>query len=109
MAHVAILGAGVIGLQCAIDLLNAGYKVTIVAAHFPGDSSPEYTSPWAGGHWRTHASAGDTEQQAWDLETYEHWIKEIESAKTLQDRKALGLKVSDPSLLSLRASTNATR
>lgn len=38
--------AGVIGLQTAISLLEAGYKVTIVAKHFPGDLSIEYTSPW---------------------------------------------------------------
>jgi hypothetical protein len=38
--------AGVIGLQIAISLLEEGYKVTIVAKHFPGDKSIEYTSPW---------------------------------------------------------------
>lgn len=38
--------AGVIGLQTAIFLLEEGYKVTIIAEHFPGDTSLEYTSPW---------------------------------------------------------------
>lgn len=38
--------AGVTGLTSALFLAQAGYKVTILAAHFPGDSSIEYTSPW---------------------------------------------------------------
>ena len=35
-----------IGLQSGIDLLKAGYRVTIIAAHLPGDEAIEYTSPW---------------------------------------------------------------
>jgi len=38
--------AGVIGLQTALTLLEAGYKVTVAAKHLPGDLSLEYTSPW---------------------------------------------------------------
>ncbi|KAJ4298298.1 hypothetical protein N0V90_006198 [Kalmusia sp. IMI 367209] len=45
MAHILIIGAGVIGLQTANDLLDAGYKVTILAKHWPGDETIEYTSP----------------------------------------------------------------
>lgn len=66
--------AGVIGLQIAIQLLNAGYKVTVLAKHLPGDLAVEYTSPWAGAHWRSHASHDDKEQQKWDRETYDYWL-----------------------------------
>lgn len=48
-----ILGAGVIGLTTALTL-RAAYPtshITIVAKHFPGDRSIEYTSPWAGANW----------------------------------------------------------
>lgn len=38
--------AGVTGLTSAVLLAEAGYEVTVVAAHVPGDSSIEYTSPW---------------------------------------------------------------
>jgi hypothetical protein len=38
--------AGVIGLQSAIALLEAGYKVTVIGKHLPGDLSTDYTSPW---------------------------------------------------------------
>ncbi|KAJ9667096.1 hypothetical protein H2201_002931 [Coniosporium apollinis] len=44
--HIVVIGAGVIGLQTAVSLLEAGYTVTIVAKYYPGDESIEYTSPW---------------------------------------------------------------
>ncbi|TID15200.1 nucleotide-binding domain-containing protein [Venturia nashicola] len=72
--HVVVLGAGVVGLQTAISLLEAGYKATIVAKHFPGDLSIEYTSPWAGAHWRPNDVEVDLEQQGWDLESYNYWL-----------------------------------
>jgi glycine/D-amino acid oxidase-like deaminating enzyme len=44
--HVVVLGAGVTGLTSAVFLSEAGYTVTVIAAHVPGDKSIEYTSPW---------------------------------------------------------------
>lgn len=44
--HVVVIGAGVTGLTSACFLCETGYDVTVVAAHVPGDSSIEYTSPW---------------------------------------------------------------
>ena len=38
--------AGITGLQSAIYLQRAGYRVTIIAEHVPGDEAPHYTSPW---------------------------------------------------------------
>jgi hypothetical protein len=38
--------AGVTGLTSALFLAEAGYTVTVLAAHVPGDESIEYTSPW---------------------------------------------------------------
>ncbi|KAI9776273.1 MAG: hypothetical protein M1835_005569 [Candelina submexicana] len=76
--HVVVIGAGVIGLQTAVFLLEADYKVTVIAKHLPGDLSPEYTSPWAGAQWRTHATTDQPEQCQWDLETYRYWQEMIE-------------------------------
>lgn len=74
--------AGIIGLQVALALQNAGYTVTIVAQYFPGDEDPRlYTSPWAGAHWRSHADPEDKEQQSWDRETYEQWMLDIKAGK----------------------------
>ncbi|OAL48212.1 nucleotide-binding domain-containing protein [Pyrenochaeta sp. DS3sAY3a] len=76
--HVIVIGAGVIGLQTAITLLEAKYTVTIIARHWPGDESTEYTSPWAGAIWRSHAAAGDVERCEWDMESYRVWMRVAE-------------------------------
>lgn len=65
--------AGVIGLQTAITLLQAGHEVNVIAQYFPGDEHESYTSPWAGAHWRTHASKEETEACDWDTQTYHAW------------------------------------
>jgi D-amino-acid oxidase len=84
--------AGVIGLQTALSLLESGFSVTILAQHFPGDFSAEYTSPWAGGQWRSHAEEEDTEQREWDLTTLKKWWQLIEEEK--KTGKKCGLLVS---------------
>lgn len=56
---VVILGAGVIGLTTAVVFSESGYEVTVVAEHVPGKLHPDYTSPWAGAHWRSYAEKGD--------------------------------------------------
>ncbi|EME84723.1 uncharacterized protein MYCFIDRAFT_210959 [Pseudocercospora fijiensis CIRAD86] len=72
-AHVVVIGAGVIGLTNAVFLAEAGYIVTIIAAHVPGDESIEYTSPFAGAHFRTHAPASQPELCDWDIQTFKFW------------------------------------
>ncbi|KAK9469956.1 FAD dependent oxidoreductase [Dipodascopsis tothii] len=50
--NIVVIGAGVAGLTTALELARTGaYDVAVVAQHFPGDSSIEYTSPWAGANW----------------------------------------------------------
>ncbi|KAF2681069.1 D-amino-acid oxidase-like protein [Lentithecium fluviatile CBS 122367] len=53
-----ILGAGVIGLTTALTIQRAypTSTITIVAKHFPGDRSIDYTSPWAGANWCSMAN-----------------------------------------------------
>lgn len=77
--HIVIIGAGVTGLQTALSLLTCPsnaegrkYKVTLIASHVPGDEDREYTSPWAGGHWRSHAY-GEGRESGWDERTYGFW------------------------------------
>jgi D-amino-acid oxidase len=55
--HITILGAGVIGLTSSIVLAHTypSATITVVAKHFPGDRSIEYTSPWAGANWSSMA------------------------------------------------------
>ncbi|KAK5174523.1 uncharacterized protein LTR77_001603 [Saxophila tyrrhenica] len=72
--HIIVVGAGVTGLTSAYFLAEEGYKVTVVAAHVPGDESIEYTSPWAGAHWRTSATPDQPTICDWDVQTYDYWI-----------------------------------
>jgi D-amino-acid oxidase len=55
--NITILGAGVIGLTSALVLAHSypSATITVVAKHFPGDRSIEYTSPWAGANWSSMA------------------------------------------------------
>ncbi|KAI5796376.1 hypothetical protein DFH27DRAFT_564105 [Peziza echinospora] len=71
--HIVVVGAGVIGLQTALSLLEAGYKVTIVAKHWPGDFDITYASPWAGAHWRSHATDSEPHLQEFDSVTFKYW------------------------------------
>lgn len=56
--HIAILGAGIIGLTSALVIAHAypSASITITATHFPGDRSIDYTSPWAGANWSSMAN-----------------------------------------------------
>jgi D-amino-acid oxidase len=98
--HVVVLGAGISGLQTSLSLLQHGHRVTIVAAHTPGDFSPTYTSPWAGGHWRSHAgtSPSDAALRGYDSRTYQAWTQMLNSEnnplktnKKEDDEKAMGI------------------
>jgi D-amino-acid oxidase len=92
--HIIIIGAGVTGLSTSLALLtspsSSNYKITIIASHIPADLSPEYTSPWAGGHWRSHVglSDADAETRSWDERTYKYWTRLLEDGE--QDVKVPG-------------------
>ncbi|KAJ5106812.1 D-amino-acid oxidase [Penicillium angulare] len=52
---IVIIGAGVIGLSTALHIqqyLSPNQSVLLVARDFPSDTSVNYTSPWAGAHYR---------------------------------------------------------
>ncbi|RFU23963.1 hypothetical protein B7463_g12372, partial [Scytalidium lignicola] len=106
MPQIVILGAGVTGLQTALTLLHtpsisSKYSITVLAAHLPGDnSSADYTSPAAGGHWRPHSSSSpsDAEQREWDARTYNVWrellaSKEKEGLSKEEIEKKVGLGI----------------
>ncbi|KAH8748058.1 hypothetical protein BGZ57DRAFT_1010850 [Hyaloscypha finlandica] len=87
--HVLVLGAGISGLQTSLSLLQRGHGVTIIASHTPGDFSPSYTSPWAGGHWRSHAgtSPSDSTLRSYDSRTYKAWTQMLNTAYATRDAK----------------------
>ena len=66
--EIVIVGAGVVGLSTALAVsenLPIRHKITMIADHFPDDSvyEPEYTSPWAGAHFRPFPSKMNTKQE----------------------------------------------
>ncbi|RPB24000.1 nucleotide-binding domain-containing protein, partial [Terfezia boudieri ATCC MYA-4762] len=69
--------AGVVGLQTALSLLEAGYGVIVVAKYWPGDKSIDYTSPWAGAHWRPHAAVDELELQKYEMATFRYWTEMV--------------------------------
>ncbi|PHH91909.1 hypothetical protein CDD83_9776 [Cordyceps sp. RAO-2017] len=70
---IVIVGAGIIGLDVALVLAERGLgSCTTVIAHFmPGDTAPEYTSPWAGCNF-SGISGSDDKALRWDQLGYAH-------------------------------------
>ncbi|CAH0014437.1 unnamed protein product [Clonostachys rhizophaga] len=68
--------AGVIGLNVALVLAEKGFakNTTIVAEHLPGDTSINYTSPWAGANFSA-ISASDKNALRWDRLGYEYLLR----------------------------------
>lgn len=66
MSDIVIVGAGVLGLSAALAIcesLHKTQKITIVAEYGPDlfDHSPNYTSAWAGAHFRPFPSKNEHE------------------------------------------------
>ena len=60
---VVVVGAGVVGLSAAYILAQKGYKVVVISEYLPNDSykAPEYTSLWAGAHFRPFPSNSESD------------------------------------------------
>ncbi|KAG5914373.1 hypothetical protein E4U42_000521, partial [Claviceps africana] len=71
---IVIVGAGIIGLDVALVLAKRGLgrHTTVVAEHLPGDTSPAYTSPWAGCNFSGGISGRDDTALRWDRLGYAH-------------------------------------
>lgn len=67
--RVLVIGAGIVGLTCAVRLAEAGYDTHVLAADLP----PETTSAAAGALWMPHLTASWDVVAPWariTLETY---------------------------------------
>ncbi|KAI1334131.1 FAD dependent oxidoreductase [Xylariaceae sp. FL0016] len=84
MPHIAVIGAGVIGLSSALRIQSEGHQVTIVARDLLAGSETitadqiNFTSPWGGAHNRfILPPPGDTKsaaarEHAMSLATFQH-------------------------------------
>ena len=75
MARVVVVGAGVVGLSCAVRLLEAGHEVAVVARDLP----LETTSAVAAALWEPYRAFPFERVGAWSRATYE----ELETLSTV--------------------------
>lgn len=67
MSRVIVVGAGVVGLSCAVRLLEAGHRVDVVARDLPGET----TSDVAAALWYPYRAWPQERVLAWGARTYE--------------------------------------
>ncbi|KAF7590675.1 hypothetical protein BBP40_002567 [Aspergillus hancockii] len=77
---IVVLGAGIIGLNVALELSKRGYgqHITVLAEHLPGDESIQYTSPWAGANF-SGISGNDANALRWDQLGYSTMMSLIDA------------------------------
>lgn len=93
--RVIVVGAGVIGLSCAIRLAEGGYDVAVFARDLP----LETTSSVAAAIWYPYLSAPEDRVAAWSRSSYEEFSKlaEIEpSVRLRHGREFLTERTPDP-------------
>lgn len=65
--QVTVVGAGVVGLSCAVRLLSAGHRVTVVAAAPPAET----TSAVAAAVWHPYLAYPPERVSSWGARTYD--------------------------------------
>lgn len=67
MSRVIVVGAGVVGLSCAVRLLEAGHRVDVVARDLPRET----TSAVAAALWYPYRALPQDQVTAWSARTYD--------------------------------------
>lgn len=67
MSRVIVVGAGVVGLSCAVRLLEAGHRVDVVARDLPRET----TSAVAAAIWYPYRALPQDRVTAWSATTYD--------------------------------------
>ncbi|MGZ4448760.1 MAG: FAD-dependent oxidoreductase [Nocardioides sp.] len=66
MSRIIVVGAGVVGLSCAVRLLEAGHRVDVVARDLPRET----TSAVAGAFWYPYRALPQDRVTGWAATTY---------------------------------------
>lgn len=97
--EIVIVGAGVLGLSAALAIaenLAHPRQITVVAEHHPDtfDFLPQYTSAWAGAHFRPYPSknAGELKDYPLARVTYERFKKLTRTNPELSVRFVEGIE-----------------
>jgi D-amino-acid oxidase len=80
--RVIVVGAGVIGLSCAVRLAESGYDVAVFARDLP----LETTSAVSAALWYPFLSAPQDRVAAWASTTYDEYVKLAENVPSVQLR-----------------------
>jgi D-amino-acid oxidase len=80
--RVIVVGAGVIGLSCAVRLAESGYDVAVLARDLP----LETTSAVAAAIWYPFLSAPKDRVAAWASTSYEEFVKLAETESSVRLR-----------------------
>ncbi|GAA5871161.1 hypothetical protein JCM16303_001710 [Sporobolomyces ruberrimus] len=99
--RVVVLGAGVIGLTCALSLANEGYTVHVVARDLPEDTdSTSFASPWAGANWCPFKSREEGPREAkWETTTFNKLREFIPSGLAIELKGTRRFATKEPELL----------
>ncbi|PMD59022.1 nucleotide-binding domain-containing protein [Hyaloscypha bicolor E] len=96
--HITILGAGITGLTTALKLNSdpsAQYHITLIASHYPGDESIDYTSPKAGADWSPQAtsSPADAEMREYDKNVVKDFaVLDLEKEDAAPEGAVMGVR-----------------
>ena len=78
MGRVIVVGAGVVGLTCAVRLLEAGHRVDVVARDLP----LETTSAVAAALWYPYRTAAQDRATAWSKRSYDAFAALADDERT---------------------------
>jgi len=71
MERVVVVGAGVIGLSCAVRMLEAGHRVDLLARDLPGET----TSAVAAALWYPYRALPQDRVTTWSAASYDEFAK----------------------------------
>lgn len=71
MERVVVVGAGVIGLSCAVRMLEAGHRVDVLARDLPGET----TSAVAAALWYPYRALPQDRVTTWSAASYDEFAK----------------------------------
>lgn len=96
MSRVLVVGAGVVGLSCAVRLLEAGHRVDVVGRDLPLES----TSAVAAALWYPYLAFPTERVTSWGARTYQALAELADEAESgvrmLSGTEVLGTPTGDP-------------
>jgi D-amino-acid oxidase len=94
--RVVVVGAGVLGLTCAVRLLEAGHRVDVLARDLPGET----TSAVAAALWYPYRALPQDRVTSWSAASYDEFARlakeEVTGVRMLPGTEVLASSLPDP-------------